>query len=182
MPKSSDLLIAPPSIPDPRFRKAVMMLTHDNNNGTFAICVNRPTNHTLKDILEDTGVEMNLNFPLYWGGPVNPTTVWMIHSSEWFCEYTVPVDDDWAITSNISMFTHLADGDIPNHFRLALGYASWQPGQLKAELRGIAPWSPNHSWLVAENPGPGWLFEQAVDDLWVNAMDLSGHQAVDTWL
>lgn len=182
MPKDGNLLIAPPTIPDTRFRKSVLVLTNDNLRGSFALCINKPTNHTLKDLLEDTGIETELNFPLYWGGPVNPNTIWMLHSSEWSCAHTVPINDDWSVTSHMSMFHHLADGDYPEHFRLMYGYSSWAQGQLKAELRGTAPWNPAHSWLVAENPGPGWLFEQPVEDVWMNSTELSGHQAVDTWL
>jgi putative AlgH/UPF0301 family transcriptional regulator len=82
MPNSTDLLIAPPAIPDQRFRKAVIMLTHDTQQGSFALCVNKPTNHTLQDILDDNDIDANLNFPLYWGGPVSQGTVWMLHDSE----------------------------------------------------------------------------------------------------
>ena len=182
MPKASDLLIAPPMIPDRRFDKAVLLMTHDQQGGSFALCLNRPTEHSLADILEETGIEANINFPLYWGGPVNPGTVWMLHSSDWRCEHTVPIDENWSITSNIAMFHHLADGDVPQHFRMMFGYCSWQQGQLRAELRGLPPWNHNHSWLIAENPGPEWIMETPVDELWVHCTDLCGHQAVDSWL
>lgn len=182
LPNSTDLLIAPPTIPDPRFRKSVLMLTHDHNGGSFALCLNKPTEHTLRDILEETGIETDLNFPLYWGGPVNVNTVWMLHSAEWSTEHTVEINEHWAMTSNISMFHHLADGDYPRYFRIMFGHCTWAPGQLRAELRGIPPWSPRHSWLVAENPGCEWCLEHPVDELWDAAAELSGQQAVATWL
>lgn len=182
MPASTDLLIAPPQIPDKRFRGTVLMMTHDHQGGTFALCLNQPTDHTLLDILEDTGIEANLNFPLYWGGPVNPGSVWMLHSTDWSIESTVNINDDWAMTSNEEMFHHLADGDCPRFFRMMFGYCSWAPGQLKAELRGAAPWNKNHSWLIAENPGPEWIMEYPVDELWAASAELCSHQAVDSWL
>jgi putative AlgH/UPF0301 family transcriptional regulator len=80
------------------------------------------------------------------------------------------------------MFHHLADGDYPQQFRLMMGYASWSKGQLEAELRGLAPWNPNHSWLLADSVDPEWIYEQPVEDLWLLATDLCCHQAVDTWL
>ena len=182
-PASSDLLIAPPNIPDPRFRKSVLMLTHDHNSGSFALCVNKLSKFTLPQILEELELEdYNLNFPLYWGGPVNQGTVWMLHSTDWECEHTVAITTDWAMTSHISMFAHLADGDHPEHFRICMGYCSWSPGQLKNELAGIPPWNHNNSWLVANNLGPEWLFEQPEDLLWENATTLCSHQAVDSWI
>ena len=182
MPNPGDLLIAPPLIPDTRFRKSVMLVANDNHGGTFALCMNRPPNHTIEDLLIDTGFDTNINFPLSRGGPVSPTTIWMAHSLDWEIERTIQVNEQWAITSNISMYSHLADGDYPEHFRLMLGYTSWGPGQLKAELRGLPPWNHNHSWLVAESSTPGWVLEQPVEDVWLNSIELSSHSAVDAWL
>jgi putative transcriptional regulator len=179
---SSDLLIAPPHIPDPRFRKTVLMLTHDHRGGSFALCVNRPTEHSLQDIIGELGIDTNLNFPLYWGGPVNPTTVWMLHDSGWECEHTVPVNDEWSMTSNVEMFRDLAHGNYPKHFRLMLGYCSWSKNQLQSEIDGMPPWSHKNSWLIAKNLGPEWLFEQPVELLWENCTTLCSHQAVDQWL
>lgn len=181
-PKSSDLLIAPPRIPDPRFKKSVLMLTHDHKGGSFALCVNRPTEHTLQDILPELGIDTNLNFPLYWGGPVSVNTVWMLHDAGWNCEHTVPVTDEWAMTSNVEMFRDLANGNFPKHFRLMLGYCSWGKNQLQSEIDGMPPWNHNNSWLLAENLGPEWLFDQPVELIWDSATTLSSHQAVSSWL
>ena len=181
-PKSTDLLIAPPGIPDPRFRNTVLMLTHDHEGGSFALCVNRETNHSLSDIVEDLGLDIEINFPLYWGGPVSPSTIWMLHSSEWSTENTVEINDEWSMTSSLDMFELLAEGYYPKHFRILFGYCSWAPGQLQSELEGLPPWKKNHSWLVAHNLGPEWLFEQPVENIWDNCTTLSSHQAVDSWL
>lgn len=181
-PESTDLLIAPPNIPDPRFRHAVLMLTHEHRAGSFALCVNRETGHTLKDLLDNSGIDTNLNFPIYWGGPVNPTTVWMLHSDEWKIKETVPLPNNWAMTSNAGMFAQMADGVFPKHFRIMFGFCSWGENQLRCELEGLGPWRKEHSWLVANNLGPEWLFETPVDNLWESATTLSSHQAVDSWL
>ena len=181
-PKATDLLIAPPHIPDPRFRKTVLMLTHDHRGGSFALCVNKPTEHTLQDIVEELGIDTALNFPLYWGGPVNANTVWMLHSTEWSCDHTVEINEEWSMTSNIEMFQDFANGNFPKHFRLMLGYCSWAKNQLQSELDGMPPWNHNNSWLIAENLGPEWMFEQPVELLWDNATTLSSHQAVANWL
>jgi len=181
-PSATDLLIAPPTIPDPRFRKAVLMLTHNHRGGSFALCVNRPTEHRLQDFADELGFSTNMDFPIYWGGPVNSSTVWMLHDTSWQCEHTVPINDDWAMTSNLEMFHTLADGDCPKNFRLMLGYCSWGRNQLNSELEGLPPWKHSNSWLIAHNLGPEWLFDQPVDMLWEHATTLSGHQAVDSWI
>lgn len=183
-PKASDLLIAPPSTPDRRFRNTVMMLTHDHDQGSFALCVNRLSNYTLQDLVReiDMGLPCELNFPLYWGGPMSPTTIWMLHSGEWQIPgVTVVIDDQWSMTSNLQMFNHIAERDYPRYFRISYGYCSWATDQLMHELQGRPPWRPEHAWLVANNLGPEWLFEQPVEEIWTNSTTLSGHQAVDSW-
>ena len=182
MPTSPDLLIAPPTITDKRFTQAVIMLSHSYSGYDFGICVNKLTRYSLQDIIDELGIDTNLNFPLYWGGPVSPGTVWMLHSSEWSTEHTEEINEDWSMTSNIDMFHHLAIHDFPRQFRLMFGYCSWARGQLESEVKGTAPWNPKQSWLVAQNPGPEWLFEHPVDELWDATTELSGQQAVATWL
>lgn len=175
-PGSCDLLIAPPGMRDPRFQDAVLMITHDTAGGSFALCLNKTSEYCLQDIIEEVGVDLNLNFPLYWGGPVSPSTVWMLHSTDWMCEYSEELSSDWAMTSNVVMFEHMADGDYPQFFRMMFGYSSWTRGQLASEL------ARKDSWLIATNPGPEWVLDAPIDDLWTAATCLSGKQAVASWL
>lgn len=181
-PQLGNILIAPPDIPDSRFDRAVLILTQTDSQGSFAMCVNKPTGYLLQDVLEGIDLELELKCPLYWGGPVSPGSVWMLHSSEWSTAHTAVIDNNWALTSHISMFQHLSDGDYPREFRLFAGYASWSKGQLDAELRGLPPRSHNHSWLLAQGLGPEWVYDQPVEDLWLLATDVCSHQTVDTWL
>lgn len=180
----TDLLIAPPGMPDARFRNSVLMVTHANETGAFALCVNRPAGFTLDEILSDSNVKIHNppSLPVYWGGPVSATSLWMMHSAEWQTRSTVMISTAWAMSSSEEMFHCLADGDCPRHFRIVMGYCGWAPGQLEAELKGKGPWKPQHSWLVAHNLGPDWLFDQDPEDLWASATTLCSHQAVDSWL
>lgn len=182
--RATDLLIAPPGMPDGRFRDSVLMLTHIRAQGAFALCLNKPTNFTLDEILQDSDIRVDNPpaFPVYWGGPVSPNSLWMIHSSDWVAEGTVMITSAWAMTSSEEMFHCLAAGDTPKQFRIVMGYCAWAPGQLEGELEGQGPWRPENSWLVAQNMGPEWIMEQAPEDLWASATTLCSHQAVDSWL
>ena len=182
--KGTDLLIAPPNMPDSRFRNTVLFLTHHTERGSFALCVNRETSWTLPEVLEGTEIRPDIlpNTPIYWGGPVSPQSLWMLHSTDWVCEHTVMLSSAWAMTSNSSMFYHLADGDFPRQFRMVMGYCAWGPAQLEGELEGHRPWRREQSWLVAHDIGPEWLLEQPTDNLWASAATLCSHQAVDSWL
>lgn len=181
---STDLLIAPPAMPDSRFRNSVLMLTHNNHSGSFALCVNKSMGFTLDEILEDSDIAVDNppRLPVYWGGPVSSNSLWMVHSPDWVSEGTVMISSAWAMTSSAEMFHNLADGDCPRHFRIVMGYCAWAPDQLYKELNGLGPWKRQHSWLVAQNLGPEWLLDQPSEDLWAAATTLCSHQAVDSWL
>jgi len=179
---AGDLLVAPPSIIDRRFEKTVMLITHHNSRGAFALCLNRETEHTVNDILEPLELQLNCNVPLYWGGPVNPNTIWMLHDNSWQIENSLPVDNNWSVTSHTEMFEKMIDGEIPSRFRIFYGHAAWAPGQLEGELKGEEPWSQEHSWLVVNNPDPDWVIDMDIEHMWTSGCSISGQQAVESWL
>ncbi len=159
-----------------------MFLTHTNSRGAFALCLNKQTDHTVNDILEPLDLKLELDCPLYWGGPVNPNTVWMLHDREWSIENSLEVDDNWSVTSHTQMFEKMVAGDMPSKFRIFYGHAAWSPGQLEGELRGEEPWKLEHSWLVVNDPDPEWIIEMDIEHLWSSSCSVSGQQAVESWL
>ena len=180
--ETGKLLIAPPGMPDPRFSDSVILLVQHERTGSVGFALNKPTEYIVNDILDEVGVEGNLPFPLYWGGPVKSSAIWMLHDADWVMPNTVPVNHSWSMTSNRAMFTHLCDGDVPRNFRFLHGIATWGPGQLEQELKGGSAWSESASWLIAEDPGPDFLFECPEDCLWEEATELVKDQFVNSWL
>lgn len=176
----TSLLISPPNIPDTRFNNSVLFLLSDNDSGSLALCLNRPLDISLSDMSKK--ISVNVNFPVYWGGPMNPDTIWMLHDSDWSLDSTLDVNDEFALTSDIEMIDAMVEGHCPRYFRLFSGFASWYPGQLEAEVEGLGPWDKRHSWLLAESPNIEWVMECPEDELWSRAAMLSAQQAVDNWL
>jgi len=177
-----DLLIAPPHMTDARFSKSVLLLTHHTEGGSFAVCLNRLTNYTILDISKELELDKELNFPLFWGGPVQQSSIWMLHSPDWANQHTMEINSDWCLTSDQGMFHSIADGDTPHYFRFLHGFCSWAPRQLEKEIEGKPPWSSNSSWLVANNPGIGSMFECPEENLWEYTTDVCQMQAVDSWI
>jgi putative transcriptional regulator len=180
--RAGDLLISPPNIIDPRFHKTVLFVTHHAASGAFALCVNKPTTHTLKDIIEPLNLELDHDCMLYWGGPVSPTTVWMMHDNSWAVENTIRVNSDWSITSNLGMFHKMAQGQWPQRYRIMFGHASWAPGQLDRELEGREPWDHDSSWLVVKDPDAAWLYDQKPHALWNSGCGICSQQTVNSWM
>lgn len=159
-----------------------MFLTHTNTRGAFGLCLNRRSDHSVNDILESIDLHLDEDLPLYWGGPVSPNTIWMLHDKQWAVENTLPVDDKWSVTSHTEMFSKIKEGDTPEKFRIFFGHAAWGPGQLEGEMRGEEPWRLEHSWLVVKNPDPDWMFNVDTEHLWSMSCSISGQQAVESWL
>lgn len=180
--RAGDVIAAPPAMRDPRFRSTAILITYHDLDGSLGICLNKPTSYTLDKITEEVGLDRPLNFPIYWGGPVNPTTVWMLHSPEWRLENTIEVNDGWSVTSNEQMFWAAEEGDLPRYFRFFYGFCSWSSQQLINELQGQAPWTHQSSWLTVEQPEAEVLIEMPVEHVWQHCLTVSSQQAVSSWL
>lgn len=181
---AGDLLISPSNIPDNRFNKSVILLMQHTEEGSFGLCINRPTKYVLSDVLEgsDSRQDIFSNIPLYWGGPVNPQSVWMIHDSDWSIDTSLQISREWSMTSNSEMFTEIALGNLPNRFRFMIGFSAWGSEQLENEIQGTPPWNRDHSWLIAKQPDPQWLLDRDDSMLWSEAIELSANQAVESWI
>jgi putative transcriptional regulator len=179
--RPGDMLVAPPNMKDDRFERSVLLVTH-HQGSSLAFCLNKPSEHRLSKIVEGMDIDLQEDHILYWGGPVSNTTIWMLHDSNWSCDATLPINEQWSMTSHQSMFHNLADGDKPENFFIIYGHAGWGPGQLEGELSGEHPWSKDQSWLIVKQPDIDWVFSTEPDDLWNESTKLCGSQAVQEWL
>lgn len=181
--KEGDLLIAPPKMQDPRFQKTVILLTQVQQENVLGFCLNRQTDHYLSKFIPEVTEQMNLDPQMFWGGPVSPQTIWLLHESTW-CQKdkTVNIDKHWAMTSHRSMFNHVGSESWPYQHRLMFGFCGWAPEQLKGEIEGTAPWSKSSSWLLWRDPDSSLLLEVDPEDLWAACTEQSASQAINDWL
>jgi len=172
-----NFLISPPSMSDSRFAKSVVMLTHHSDT-SLGFCLNKPLKHSFKEVISELDIDISFDPSVYWGGPVNQSTVWMIHDNSWTHPASIAIDDTWNMLSHITMFNNFHDNDRPENFKIVMGCASWAHQQLESEMRGDPPWSPNQSWLVLRKPTPSLLTDIDTDDLWKVTTDLCVKQSV----
>jgi putative transcriptional regulator len=182
MPVRGDVLIAPPQMLDSRFENAVILLTHRDIDGTWGLIINKPAGTTTQALFSRANIDCDLDIELFWGGPVSPGVIWMLHDSGWSMDNTLDLEHGWSMTSNPKMFKKLKEEGFPKHWRLFYGFSAWAPDQLEAEIQGTHPWSRDHSWLWAQSLGPEWAFDQDPENLWEHSLQLSGQQAVSSWL
>ena len=141
------LLVAMPTMADPRFERSVIYVGAHSADGAMGIIVNRPKpdisfTELLRqlDIIE-AGDEIRLPatvgaMPVHVGGPVETGRGFVLHSADWFVEIsTLPIDDGICLTATLDILRAIAGGHGPANALLALGYAGWGPEQLESEIQ-----------------------------------------------
>jgi putative transcriptional regulator len=161
------LLIAAPTIGDPRFAHTVILMIRHDKEGAFGIVINRPVGErSIKSLLADIGdtkdTDVTGNLRVFAGGPVEPQLGFVVHTPDYRGKDTLAIDDEVAMTSNRTILRDIGHRRGPKRSLIAFGYAGWAAGQLEAELA-------DHAWYTA--PGdPQLIFDAPRAELWNDAM------------
>ncbi|MCR9256995.1 MAG: YqgE/AlgH family protein [Alphaproteobacteria bacterium] len=167
------LLIAMPSMLDPRFSRTVIYLCAHNEEGAMGLVINRLIGSlTFTELLDQLNVKADLVLPtkpVHFGGPVETTRGFVLHSSDFVSEESVEMDQGIALTATMDILRLIAEGEGPSQSIMALGYAGWGPGQLEKEIQ-------ENAWLSVK-PDMDLLFGNDLDDKWDQALAKLGISA-----
>lgn len=161
------LLIAMPSMGDPRFARTVIYMCSHNAEGAMGLVINKPyPGLTFPNLLGQLGIEPTIDNDIIvrLGGPVETGRGFVLHSTDYMRQGSVAIDDSIGIglTATLDVLRAIATGTGPQRSLFALGYAGWGPGQLDAEIQ-------DNAWLAA--PADSTLiFEPALETLWERAV------------
>jgi putative transcriptional regulator len=181
MSRVGKLLLSHPNFPieSPFARTVIYIYQDDSVNGTTGVVLNKPSRTSVSIMCEQNGVMFPDTQPLlHMGGPVNPTALLLLHTDEWNSSNTAMAGDKYRISSDNHMFLKISSGNEPVYWRAFSGYASWQPGQLDAEINGIVPYTKDTVWLTAD-ANDDIMFEYDHDEQWEAALDLCSQQTID---
>lgn len=156
MSLAGSFLVAQPSLVDPNFAQAVVLVLAHNDDGAFGLIVNRPAK------------KAGLPFPVFHGGPCAAPGLFMLHGhADWLEGESEPEQDGakrevapgiyLGDASCLKRAHQMPEGETLN-FRAFQGYAGWGAGQLEAELKGGA-------WLTTPAESDV-LFGTPADNLW----------------
>ncbi len=163
---TGQLLIAMPSMSDPRFARSVVYVCAHNADGAMGLVINRLVGSvTFPDLLEQLGIEagpMSEEIRVHFGGPVESGRGFVLHSGEYRHDSTLRVAEGVALTATVDILQDIARGQGPRRSLLALGYAGWGPGQLDTEIQA-------NGWLhVAADEH--LVFDGDLDSKWERAI------------
>ncbi|HEY7244222.1 MAG TPA: YqgE/AlgH family protein [Xanthobacteraceae bacterium] len=163
---AGQLLVASPSITDPRFYRAVILMVRHDPRGALGIAINRPIEERpLAALLEATG-EKNASVTgsalVFAGGPVQPELGFVLHSAEYRRPETMEIDGRVAMTNSREILRDIANHQGPAKVLIAFGYAGWGAGQLEHELE--------QGFWIAVPEDPALVFDHDRGKLWDDAM------------
>ena len=164
------LLIAPPNMPDPRFRKSVVYIWRHDVSGAAGVMINKKCHNRFQTHMQGGLVHRlpKVNHPVYYGGPVLTNVVGVLHSTDFVLSSTNTLTEDKVgFTLDRKILEVIARGDGPKNMMITLGMANWTTGQLEEELEH--PRNPAMSWLIMDYDEKfvfGQLDEDKPDDLW----------------
>jgi putative transcriptional regulator len=172
---AGQLLVAMPSMGDPRFERTVIYLCLHARDGAMGIVVNKP-NATLSfnDLLEQLNIEAGQaqhSIRVFTGGPVDMSKGFVLHSDEFDEDGTIKLRGGMALTTTVNILKALAAGTGPRQSLLALGYAGWGAGQLEREVT-------ENTWLTIDSD-PALVFAEDPDLVWERAF---AKVRVDPWM
>lgn len=150
---SGQLLLAMPSMTDPRFDGSVIYICTHSEEGAMGLVINKLCdNIDFPDLLnqlnidhdDDEVIENSLDkITLHEGGPVESGRGFILHSADYVQETTLIISETIALTATIDILTAIAGGEGPQDYLIALGFSGWGRGQLESEIM-------RNSWLSIE--------------------------------
>ena len=163
-PRARDLatgkiLVARRSLVDPNFAETVILLVQHDDDGTAGLILNRQTKIPLSKLSTEMESAKGRTDRLYHGGPVEPAGIMaLVRSRTKPDDAKSVVEDVYVISSKAALEKTVASGAAASTFRIYLGYAGWDAGQLAWELKMDA-------WDVLP-PNPAIVFDAHPETLW----------------
>lgn len=156
--KKGHLLIAEPSIiGDLSFNRSVILLADHNDEGSVGFIINKPLKYTINDLVPD----VEANFKIYNGGPVEQDNLYFIHNIPELITNSVEISNgiywggDFELTKTL-----INEGKIKkDNIRFFLGYTGWASRQLEDEMQ-------SNSWIVSENLYQNKIIGKSSTDFW----------------
>lgn len=169
-PAPGRFLVAQRGLSGPYFSRTVVYLLQHDSTGTLGVIVNRPLGVTAAEVLPELQAADLGSYPVFTGGPVNPSLVVMLFRGRYPSGLAVHITADVWASSDTAMLERMKQEHKPEHeLRLFTGSAGWAPGQLDRELTA-------GSWYVTEGD-PDAVFTADSYRLWyrlINRLDPTG--------
>jgi putative transcriptional regulator len=133
--KKGDLIIADPSIVnDIQFNRSIILITSSSiENEVVGLIINKILDYKLKDIIP----EINIDFDVYDGGPVNQDNLYYIHNQGHLIPESIKINQQLFWSGDFETIVDLINSKkiTTKDIKFCLGYTGWSAKQLVNEVR-----------------------------------------------
>ena len=148
LPKKGCLLVAEPTIlNDISFNRSVILLTEHTKDGSVGFILNKPLSYSINELIP----EINANFMVYNGGPVEQDNLYFLHNVPELIPESVEISKE-----NIRFF---------------FGYSGWDTHQLEEELN-------DNSWIIVENELQSKIIAKNSQNFWKEKLNEIGGEYI----
>ena len=157
-PQPGEILLSEPTMGDLHFgRAAVLLIDHNDAEGTFGIIMNKPLSMRLNELVDTFN---DFDAPVYLGGPVAENKIFFMHTLGDLVPESFEVVEGLYWGGDAEVLNTLIEQGIASkdNTRFFLGYSGWEAGQLASELE-------RNSWVVCK-AGAKTLLNTPADRLW----------------
>jgi putative transcriptional regulator len=166
-PARGRLLVSEPYLPDPYFRRTVVLLCEHNADGSFGFVLNRQMDMTVNDLMENMPpIAARVNI----GGPVQSGNLYYLHTLGPHLEGSVEVVDGVHMGGDYEQLRSIltTDPKLAKHIRFFVGYSGWSEDQLDRELG-------ERAWLVTRADKKRIMYS-GKRDLWADTLRSMGRE------
>jgi len=166
-PARGRLLVSEPYLPDPYFRRTVVLLCEHNAEGSFGFVLNRPMEMSVNELMENMPP---INAQVNIGGPVQSGNLYYLHTLGPHLQGSVEIVDGIFMGGDYEQLCSIltADPKLAKHVRFFVGYSGWGENQLDRELA-------DRSWLVSR-AAKARIMHTGKRDLWADTLRSMGRE------
>ena len=175
------VIAANPNNPKDKLSKSTILLVTHADNLAIGLQVNNPLVDTdLQSVAHNIGIWWEGSDPLWYGGDNQTNKIHVVHSTDWSGLSTIQINDQIAVTNDISIIAAISRNEGPEFFRACVGYWAWENGEFDKQLAAGPNDNVTHKWELApaniEN-----IFNREGPDQWRQVLEDSAKYQVANW-
>ena len=116
------------------FQRTVVLICQHDAEGAFGLVLNRDTGSKVGEMIVSELPDTLKEFPLYLGGPVQPTALSFLHTDSFLPDGDVM--PNLSLGHSLDTLLEIGESFSPSRkVKMFAGYAGWSPGQLEDEMK-----------------------------------------------
>src|SRR5437868_2448081 len=164
-PKAGALLVSEPFNPEPKFKRAVVLISQHDKRGSIGFILNKPTDLNVNQVLEDFP---EFDARVYWGGSQRLDSVYYIHTMP-NLKGALLIANGLYWGGDYEQLKVMVESQAvnPAQIKFIAGYAAWEGKLLEKETK-------ENNWWVTEANEQFTLIESP-EGLWGKVLQGTGH-------